>query len=140
MSTFMDMHLAKHVGMAAAFKGANILRSYYGKLSSINKKGRTDLVTEADTESERAIIETIRNAFPHHSILAEESGLNQGTKDHQWVIDPLDGTTNFAHRFPFFAVSIGLRVEKEMVLGIVYNPCSEDFYIALKGQGTYHNN
>jgi myo-inositol-1(or 4)-monophosphatase len=136
----MDMNLAKRVGMAAAFKGANILRSYYGKLSSINKKGRTDLVTGADTESERTIIETIRSAFPHHTILAEESGLNQGAADHLWIIDPLDGTTNFTHGLNLFSVSIAYAVEGETVMGIVLSPFTEELFLAQSGIGAYLNN
>ena len=83
----MDLEFVKRAGIAAAYKGGNILRSLYGKINKIDKKGAIDLVTEADTESEKAIIETIKKLFPDHTILAEESGWNIGEADHQWFIE-----------------------------------------------------
>jgi myo-inositol-1(or 4)-monophosphatase len=102
----MDLELVKRIGIAAAYKGGGVLMSHYGNVSKIDKKGAIDLVTEADTESERVIIETIRNVFADHMILAEESGLSTGDADHRWIIDPLDGTTNFAHQIGLFSISI----------------------------------
>lgn len=126
----MDLARIKRLGIGAVYKGAEIIRSFYGNLSRIDKKGLIDLVTEADVGSERAIIETIRGTFPHHSVLAEESGLNQGTPDAQWIIDPLDGTTNFAHQLGLFAVSIAFALKGEIVVGIVLNPMNGELFTA----------
>ena len=102
----MDMNLIKQTGIKAAFESGKVLKSYFGNISDIRKKGPVDLVTEADTASEKIIIGIIREAFPEHSILAEESGLDQCDVDHQWIIDPLDGTVNFAHQVPIFSISL----------------------------------
>ena len=131
----MNLEPQKRVAIAAAFKGGGVLRSYYGKISSIGKKGAIDLVTEADIESEKIIIETIRKAFPDHAVLAEESGLNQGKIDHMWIIDPLDGTTNFAHKLGLFSISIAYAVKREIVLGIVLSPLTGELFTAMKGKG-----
>ena len=107
----MDLNLIKNTGIGAAYKSAEIINNYSGKLTSVKKKGPIDLVTEADLASEKNIIETIRSRFPDHEILAEESGLNKtGDSTCQWIVDPLDGTTNFAHQIPAFAVSIAFAV------------------------------
>jgi myo-inositol-1(or 4)-monophosphatase len=114
----------KEIGVAAraATESGKILNNLFGGTTSIEKKGEIDLVTEADILSEKSVMETINKSFPRDAILAEESGEHGSKSDRLWIIDPLDGTTNFAHSFPFFAVSIGLRVKDEMVLGVVYNP------------------
>lgn len=135
----MDLKFQKQIGIAAAFKGQSVLQSHLGNISTIDKKGAIDLVTEADTKSEKAIIETIRKAFPDHTILAEESGLNQGQADYMWIIDPLDGTTNFAHQLGLFAISIALAFEQEIVLGIVLSPATGELFTAVKGRGAYLN-
>lgn len=135
----MDLEFVKRVGIAAAYKGGEVLMSHYGKVSKIDKKGAIDLVTEADTESERVIIETIRNVFADHSILAEESGLGIGDKDYQWIIDPLDGTTNFAHQIGFFSISIAFALKGETVFGLVLNPLTRELFTAVKGEGASLN-
>lgn len=135
----MDLTLAKRIGIAAAFKAGSMLQSQLGKISIIDKKGAIDLVTEADTESEKIIIDTIRQAFPDHTILAEESGLNQGRIDHTWIIDPLDGTTNFTHQLGLFAISIALAWKQETVLGIVLSPATGELFTAIKNQGAHLN-
>ena len=135
----MDLMLAKRIGVAAAFKAGCMLQSHLGNISIINKKGAIDLVTEADTDSEKIIIETIQQAFPDHTILAEESGLNQGRVDHMWIVDPLDGTTNFAHRLGLFAISIAFALQQEIVLGVVLSPTTGELYTAIRGQGAYLN-
>ena len=106
----MDMNTIKRTGIKAAFEGGRILKSYFGNISDVRKKGLVDLVTEADTASEEIIIEIIRKAFPEHSILAEESGGADRVDPNRplWVVDPLDGTTNFAHGVPIWSVSIGV--------------------------------
>ena len=92
----------------AAEKSGIALKEMFGKINSIKKKGKIDLVTEADLRSEKIILQTISSNFPNDSILTEESGEHNRTPERLWIIDPLDGTTNFAHNFPFFAVSIAI--------------------------------
>jgi len=124
----------------AAIDAGRILKGLYGNLREISKKGEIDLVTEADLMSEKAVINAISHHFPEDYILSEEAG-EQGEKtDRMWIIDPLDGTTNFAHSFPFFGVSIALQVENEVVVGIVYNPCLDEFFEAERGKGAFLNN
>lgn len=123
----------------AALESGRILKELFGNVTGVSKKGEIDLVTEADLRSERAVIDIISGRFPCDSIMAEESGEQGGESDRKWIIDPLDGTTNFAHSFPFFAVSIGFQVENEIVLGVVYNPCMNEFFEAEKGGGAFLN-
>ena len=108
----------------------------------IEKKGRADYVSEVDRQAEEIIIQTIHDAYPDHGILAEESGI-QGDKDkseHEWIIDPLDGTTNFLHGYPVYAVSIALRVKDVLQVGVVYDPSRDELYSATKGGGAHLNN
>ena len=135
----MDLTHIKRVGIAAAYKGGGVLMSHYGNVSKIDKKGVIDLVTEADTESERVIIETIQNVFADHAILAEESGLSTGNTDHQWIIDPLDGTTNFAHQIGLFSISIAFSLKDETVFGLVLSPMTRELFTAVKGEGASLN-
>jgi myo-inositol-1(or 4)-monophosphatase len=136
----MDFERIKQIGIQAAFRGGDILRRHYGHLFAIRKKGAIDLVTTADIESERAIVETIRSAFPDHAILAEEAGPIDGLPEMRWIIDPLDGTTNFAHGLGIFAVSIAFAHQGTPVFGIVFNPISGETFTALAGQGAFLNN
>lgn len=135
----MDLSYAKRIGIAAAYKGGGVLRACFGKTNRIRKKGAIDLVTEADTDSEQAIVEKIRSVFPDHTICAEESGVSSGHSTYQWIIDPLDGTTNFAHRVPAFCVSIAFSINGDPVIGIVLNPLDGELYTAVKGQGAQLN-
>jgi myo-inositol-1(or 4)-monophosphatase len=124
----------------AAKTAGKILNDLFGRVNKIVKKGEIDLVTEADLQSEEVIIRTIRHDFPQDSILTEESGSHNRLPDRIWIIDPLDGTTNFTHSFPFFAISIALEIEKQVVLGLVYNPCFGEHFEAVKGKGAFLNN
>jgi myo-inositol-1(or 4)-monophosphatase len=135
----MDLEHAKRVGIKAAYGSAQILRDYYGNISKIDKKGAFDLVTEADTASERQIIQTLQKAFPDHAILAEESGSSQGDAAYQWIIDPLDGTTNYAHQLPIFSIAIALAARDEIVLGLVLNPMDGELFAAITGKGATLN-
>ena len=135
----MDLEHAKRVGIKAAYAGAQALRDRFGNISQINKKGPFDLLTEADIASEKQILGILRKAFPDHAILAEESGVNQGTAEFQWLIDPLDGTTNYAHQLPFFSISIALAVRDEIVLGLVLNPMDGELFSAISGTGAELN-
>ncbi len=135
----MDLELAKRVGIEAAYSGAKTLQEHFGRISQIGQKGDFDLVTEADTASEKKIIQIIRKAFPDHAILAEESGVNHGNAEYQWFIDPLDGTTNYAHQLPLFSIAIALAVREQMVLGLVLNPMDGELFAAVSGEGATLN-
>ncbi|MBW2591414.1 MAG: inositol monophosphatase [Deltaproteobacteria bacterium] len=135
----MNLETVTKVGMAAAGSGAEVLRGQFGKILNIQKKNITDLVTNADIESEKAIIQTIRDQYPEHAILAEESGAQKGENDCQWIIDPLDGTTNFAHGVGIFSISIAFSFKQEIVAAIVLNPESRELFSATKGSGAMLN-
>ena len=104
-----------------------------------NKEGINNLVTEVDHASEKAIIDVIRKNFPEHYILSEEAGEIVQDSNYKWIIDPIDGTVNFAHHIPICCISIGLEVDKQMVLGAVYNPFLNEFFVAEKGKGATLN-
>lgn len=135
----MNLEIIKKVGLKAAYNGAKITSSLLGRIPGINKKGAIDLLTEADTGSERAIINTIRESFPDHSILAEESGIISLNPEYEWIIDPLDGTTNFAHGLNHYAISIAFAVNRKIVLGIVLNPQTNELFTATVGKGATLN-
>jgi myo-inositol-1(or 4)-monophosphatase len=135
----MDIETIKRTGIAAAYKSGKILKSYIGNAFDIRKKGIKDLVTEADLHSERNIIRTIQDKFPDHAILAEESGAKSGDDKYQWIIDPLDGTINFAHQLPFFCISIAFALEGKTVMGIVFNPVNGELFSAISGKGALLN-
>lgn len=128
--------LAKKV----ALKVGKILKENIYKERIISYKGRINLVTEMDTLSENIIVETILKKYPEHSILAEESHNIETESPYRWLIDPLDGTTNYAHGLPFFCVSIALEEEGEIKFGIIYNPMLDELFTAKKGEGAYLNN
>ncbi|MEP6944963.1 MAG: inositol monophosphatase family protein [Acidobacteriota bacterium] len=120
-----------------------ILLEKFGRKINIMKKGDIDLVTEADLASEALIIERIKSYYPKHSILAEESGeavtIGDGNS-WKWIIDPLDGTTNYAHGYPCFCVTIGLEHEGEIVLGVTFDPTRNELFAAERGRGASLNN
>ena len=123
-----------------ATAAGDILRQHFGKHHEIEFKGNaSNLVTEADKKSEKFITDCILNKFPDHGILAEESGeIKKGT-EYTWVVDPLDGTTNFAHGLPIFSVSIGLQKNNETVAGVVYDVLQDIVYSAELGSGAFAN-
>jgi len=123
----------------AATSAGIILSRLFGQVRQITKKSDIDLVTEADVQSEKKVIEIIRKTFPQDNILAEEAGKHAYSSNRTWIIDPLDGTTNFVHGFPFFAVSIGLEVGEESVVGVVFNPFMNELFEATKGAGAFLN-
>jgi myo-inositol-1(or 4)-monophosphatase len=122
----------------AARKAGRILMENYGRITVSYKKDLT-IVTNADLESERYILSTLRREFPDHSILSEEAGLGEGDSEYMWAVDPLDGTTNYSMRNPFFNVSIALTYRKEPVVGVVYYPFQDELFHAEKGGGAYLN-
>jgi myo-inositol-1(or 4)-monophosphatase len=127
---------------AARLAGAIINRAALDlEVLKIGKKGPNDYVTEVDQAAENIIIQTLLEAYPGHGILAEESGREHGAKDSEyvWIIDPLDGTTNFLHGFPFYAVSIALAHRGQVQQAVVYDPTRNDLFFASKGRGAFLN-
>lgn len=105
----------------------------------ITAKNSHDFFSEVDVKAEQAIINTIKKAYPDHSILAEEGGVIEGNEDYVWIIDPLDGTSNYLHGFPFFAVSIALKVKNRIEHGVVYDPLRHEYFAASRGRGARLN-
>lgn len=125
----------------AAREAGTLLREGVGKIKTIERKmnDATNLVTEFDKRAEALIINKIRARFPSHDILAEESGSHDIQSDYRWVIDPLDGTTNFTHGLALFSVSIGVEYRGEMVAGVVYDPSADELFTAELGKGAFLN-
>lgn len=123
-----------------AYAAGRILRDKLHTDFSVEHKGEIDLITDADKASEKLLVTAITKAFPKHAILAEEGGKigNQDT-DHLWLLDPLDGTTNYAHRFPYFSVSIALLEIGKPIIGVVYNPITDEMFAAESGYGAWLN-
>jgi myo-inositol-1(or 4)-monophosphatase len=120
-----------------------LLLEKFGKKLNVSMKGDINLVTEADLASEKLIIDRIRSHYPQHSILAEESGeavIIGGTNKWKWIVDPLDGTTNFAHGYPCFCVTLALENEGKIVIGVTYDPTRNELFSAEKGLGASLNN
>ncbi|MBL7736732.1 MAG: inositol monophosphatase [Chitinophagaceae bacterium] len=133
--------MLKETLINATEAGAEVLKTYFNSktLKISNKEGINNLVTEADHAAEKAIMETIRQQFPDHFILSEESGEMATESEYKWIIDPIDGTVNYAHGIPLCCVSIGLEHKGKMILGAVYNPLLKEFFLAEKGQGATFN-
>lgn len=124
----------------AAREGGKIVSRFFHDGVAMRSKGKSfDLVSDADVSSERCIFGIIRDAFPDHSVLGEEESSAVTDVEHLWIIDPLDGTTNFAHQIPHFAVSVGYYHHGIAQCGVVWNPIREDLYVASRGQGATHN-
>ena len=132
--------MLKQTVLDATYAGAKILKKYFnGTFSITSKTGINDLVTQADHESEDEIIKVIRAQFPHHYILSEEAGELKSDSRTKWIIDPIDGTINFAHGIPVCCVSIGVERDGIMIFGAVYNPFMNEFFFAEKGKGATLN-
>lgn len=132
-----------NVMTAAALKAARGLKRDFGEVAllQVSRKGPGDFVTAADRKAERTIFEELSRARPGYGFKMEESGTVEGAdKTHVWHVDPLDGTTNFLHGIPHFAISIALERDGQLVAGLVYNPANDEMYVAEKGQGAYLNN
>ena len=134
------MHPTLNIAVRAARSAGNVIIRNLDRLDSlaVHTKDRNDFVSEVDQQAEQEIIYILRKAFPDHGILAEESGLREGD-DYQWIIDPLDGTTNFLHGFPQFAVSIALRHKGRLEHGVVYDPLRQELFTATRGAGAMLN-
>lgn len=133
MKSFLE--IAKQAALASGqIQMENLLKE-----KQIEFKGEINLVTHVDKLCEKEIISIIQGAFPTHDILAEEGGGNRHNSDYRWVIDPIDGTTNYAHAYPLFSTSIGLEYKGEIILGVVYEPNLKEMFIAEKGSGAFCN-
>lgn len=134
------MNPALTIAVRAARSAGKVLLRYYERVdpAQIQSKSRNDFVSEVDRAAEAAIVQELRARFPHHAILAEEGGA-QGQGEHQWIVDPLDGTTNYLHGFPQFAISIALRHRGQLECGVVYDPLREELFTAARGQGAQLN-
>jgi myo-inositol-1(or 4)-monophosphatase len=126
-----------------AREAGRVLAEKFGRAIRVTNKGDIDLVTEADIASERLIVERIRSYHPRHAILTEESGdvitVGDAGSEYKWVVDPLDGTTNYAHGYPCFCVSIALEYEGSVILGVVYDPTRDELFAAERGRGATLN-
>jgi myo-inositol-1(or 4)-monophosphatase len=125
--------------LSAARKAGEVLRISFGAEHAITYKGEVDLVTEVDEEAERVIREELLGTFPTYGMLAEEGGELEGQEAARWIVDPLDGTTNYTHGLPIFCVSIALERAGEVVLGVVHDPMGEETFVAQRGRGATLN-
>lgn len=131
-----------NTAITAARAAANVILRNMDKVDrlTIEVKAQNDFVSEVDRKAEEQIIYTLRKAYPDHCILAEESGLDDtGNSDYKWIIDPLDGTTNFLHGFPQFAVSIALQFRNRLEVGVVFDPVKNELFTAARGDGAQLN-
>jgi myo-inositol-1(or 4)-monophosphatase len=125
--------------MEIAREAGALLTNYFERRVTFELKGEFDLVTEADRASERFIVERLRAHFPAHSIVAEEGGGHAGASEYRWYVDPLDGTTNFAHGFPMWCVTMAVARGGELVAGCIFDPIRDEMYTAERGSGAYLN-
>ena len=134
------MHPMLNIAVRAAREAGNIIARNVDQIDSltITEKASNDFVSEVDRRAEETIIRTLHKAYPDHSILAEESGNHEGN-DYEWIIDPLDGTTNFLHGFPQFAISIALRHKQRLEQAVVYDPLRDEMFTASRGGGAQLN-
>ena len=139
MTDTCDYQHFLNVALDAAHQAGDLLREKFGTALHIDKKGRINVVTEADLASEKLIRAIITSKFPDHEILGEEGGLTIHSGAPRWVVDPLDGTTNFAQGYPFFSVSIALEMGGVPVVGVVHDPTHKETFYASKGGGAYLN-
>jgi myo-inositol-1(or 4)-monophosphatase len=140
MGMTLNLSASLDAAQQIARRAGAVVREAYYQPRNVRYKGNIDLVTQADEEAERLIVVALREAFPDHAILAEEGGETDGTSNYTWLVDPLDGTTNFAHGFPVFAVSIALRgPDGSLLLGVIYDPLRDECFAGAQGQGVTLN-
>jgi myo-inositol-1(or 4)-monophosphatase len=132
--------LLLELAIRAAREAGELLRASLGRDIEVRKKGPIDLVTDVDVASERLIKGLIATYYPRHAVLGEETGVSGADSEYLWIVDPLDGTTNYAHGYPCFCVSIGVERRGEMVLGVVYDPTRDELFVAERGAGATLNN
>lgn len=140
------LHAALTAALRASEKGREVLLHYYGRLSNVEKKHQAGLVSEADKESEKVIFDYLRSQFPDDEFLGEESAYGHDSnltagdpQRRRWIVDPLDGTTNYIHQFPIFAISIAMEFQNEIQVGVIDMPMLNETYYAVKGHGSYVN-
>lgn len=141
----MNSHQLKDfllTAVAAARLSGDIILRNLGQLSTadIQTKQAFDFVTRVDRSSEAVIMKVIREKFPHHLFLSEETLQQEANGDYRWIIDPLDGTTNYIHSYPMFSVSIALEYQNKIILGVVFDPLRDELFHAVKGEGSFLNN
>jgi len=132
-----------NIMIKASEKASKILIRDFGELEKlqVSKKGPSDFVTNSDLKTEKIIIDELKKAKPHYSIISEESGIEiNKDKDNTWIIDPIDGTTNFLHGIPHFAISIALRTNDEIISGLIFDPIKDEMFFAEKNNGAFFNN
>jgi myo-inositol-1(or 4)-monophosphatase len=135
------MHPMLNIAVRAARRAGSIINraALDGGGLEVRSKRMNDFVTKVDHAAEEAIIDTVRKAYPDHAVLAEESGASAGQAEYQWIIDPLDGTTNFIHGFPQYCVSIAIRHRDALAHGVIYDPVKNELFTASKGRGAFLN-
>lgn len=133
----MPSHPLINIAVRAARRAGSLIARNIDRIDrlAIDEKGRNDLVTEIDRQAEREIIDVITKVHPRHSILAEESGAKPGREETEWIIDPLDGTSNFVRGLPHFAVSIGIRIRKKLEHGVILDPLRQEIFTVSRGTG-----
>lgn len=127
------------IALKATKRASRFLMNHFGKTRRIEFKGEINIVTEADRISEAIIMDMIKSHFPDHEILSEESARSGPSSPYLWIIDPLDGTTNYAHGFPVFAISAALQFNDEIIVAVVRNPILNELFVAEKGKGAFLN-
>lgn len=134
-------HPHVNIAIEAAIAAGKIILRHFDNIDhiQIEEKSKHDFVSEADLQAEKIIINTIKTAYPKHSILAEESGSHDADNDYQWLIDPLDGTFNFIHGIPHFCVSIALAIKGKVEHGVIFDPIRQELFTATRGRGAYLN-
>jgi len=138
-SAVLDFASILETAEAIARSAGEILCQAYHQPRQVDYKGEVNLVTQADLASEKYIVAALQDAFPTHAVIAEEGSEHNGKSDLIWLIDPLDGTTNFAHGFPVFAVSMALRNAEQVLAGVIYDPICDECFVTAKGQGATLN-
>lgn len=136
------MHPMLNIAFSAARKASSVIMRYLDRLDTINvrEKSLHDFVSDVDKQAEQEIIYIIRKAYPNHKIVAEESGTSKGSEENIWIIDPLDGTTNYVHGVPHFCVSIAFQHRGKLLHGLIYDPIRQELFTASQGSGARLNN
>jgi myo-inositol-1(or 4)-monophosphatase len=137
----VDLSLARAVAIDAALQAGALLRQRRATVLEVRHKGRVDIVTDVDLASEALVRSILGATFPDHGVLGEEGGIDRGGADARmrWIVDPLDGTTNYAHGFAFYCVSIALEVDGTVQVGVIYDPTADELFVAVRGQGAELN-
>lgn len=135
------MHPIVNIAIGAARNASKIIIRHMGRLEAhdISEKGRNDFVTEVDKLAEKEIIKTLKKSYPDHKIIAEESGITEGNEDYVWIVDPLDGTTNYIHGIPHVAVSIAMKQKGKLEHAVIYDPIRDELFTATRGEGARLN-